>query len=782
MAKKSVIEVKILGDNSNLSKALISSQGQVSSWAGSVAKFGAMAAAATVAAGVAVGVGLFKVGQSFDKEFDKIRTGTGATGDALAGLEGSFKNVLKTVPASFGDAGTAIADLNTRLGLTGKPLKNLAGQFINLSRITGTDVKQNVDDITSVFGDWGIATGDQTKSLDAIYRASQASGIGINDLSSSVVQFGAPLRNLGFGFDESLALLAQFNKTGVNTETVFAGLKAGVGKLAKAGEDVPATFRRVVDEITKMGPGTEATALAIELFGQRAGPDLADAIAGGKFSVDEMLAAVAGGSDTINGAAADTADFAEKWQLFKNRILVGLQPLATKVFDGVGKAMDKLGPKVEPIIAWFSDKLPSAVAAVQRVFESAWPKIRAAISDVFDWLVANAWPKVKAVFDGIVTAAREVYDFFNNNRNALVGALVAIGVLFAAWAVSAAAAAVATLAASAPLIAVAAAVVGLGVAFGWAYQNVGWFRDAVDAVASFFVDTVWPVLQDTWRIIVEVVGAIVSTVRENWDTIKAITSAVFEAIRGYLETIWDTIYGVVKGYIEIIRGVIKTVTSLIKGDWSGVWDGIKQILSGAWDAIKAVVSGAIEVVKGYLSVAMGIISGAWSTVWGGIKSTVSDTWNGITGFVSSGIDTLVGFITGLPGRVASGIGSGFNALWENFRSVINRIIDGINSVQLPGVTIGGWDPPGPGPKIPSFTTPTIDPFPYIPRFHSGIDRVPGRPGSEMLAILEAGERVTPARENRQRSDVGDVYYINTKDDPHAIRSELELMSWVARSR
>lgn len=80
-------------------------------------------------------------------------------------------------------------------------LQERSKQFINLSRITGTDLKGNIADMTRVFGDWSVAGDQQAGTLDMIFRASQTSGIGINALSQKVVQFGAPLRQMGFGLD-----------------------------------------------------------------------------------------------------------------------------------------------------------------------------------------------------------------------------------------------------------------------------------------------------------------------------------------------------------------------------------------------------------------------------------------------------------------------------------------------------------------------------------------------------------------------------------------------------
>lgn len=734
--KSSVIDVKILGDNKGLSTALGSAEKRIG-------KFAKAAALGFAAVGVGAAVGLAKIGSSFDKEYDKIRTGTGATGKALEGLEDSFKNVLKDVPASFGEAGTAIADLNTRLGLTGKPLEDLSGQFLNLARITKTDVKTDIDDITRVFGDWEVATGDQARALDELYRASQSSGIGLNDLSSSVVQFGAPLRNLGFGFDESLALLAQFNKTGVNTETVFAGLKQGVGKLAKEGEAVPETFRRVVDEITKLGPGTEATGLAIELFGQRSGPDLADAITGGKFAIDDMLAAITDGTDTINDAAKDTESFGEKWTRIKNRVLVALEPLATKVFEAIGDAMDKLGPYVEDFVGWFSEEAPKALKKIRDAWkrwgQPVFDEIVDAARSTVDWIVTN-WPKLQDAIQG-------VFQWMRDNKEIVLSALVGIGVAaataFGVWAVTAAAAAVATLAAAAPFIALGAAIAAVAGAFVYAYNNVGWFRDAVDAVVVFFRDTVWPILQTTWEIIRTVVTSIVNFIRDNWDTISTIITTVFGYVRDYVQIVWDFISGYVESAIKIIRGVIKTVTSLIKGDWSGVWDGIKQILSGVWDGMKSTVKAAIDYVKLVIKLGIAAIKLAWNTVWRGIKDFVRDRWDDITDFVSNGVDDIVSFVTGLPGRVASAVTGAFDGIWTAFKGVLNKIIGAWNRLgfTLPKVSVD-WNGPFPGGKVDvggwTINTPTL---PYV--YHSG-GVVPGPPGSESLALLEAGERVIPA--------------------------------------
>lgn len=776
MASKSTIEVRILGDNKGLKDSLDDSESKIGAFAGNAGK---IAAAAAVAVGGAVVVAL---GKGFTDAL--AAQDNDALIAARLGLDPARAAELGDVAASayrnaWGDSLAATTDTVTALagsfeGLNDTSLENLTGQAIALGDVFGIDVAQGVQTASELVSSGLVASADE--AFDLLTRGLQEMPPAIRDeLLAASNEYGDFFADLGISGDTAFAKLTEF-------------AEGGVYGIDKFGDALKELTIRGTDMSTASVAAYEAAGLSAEDMSQRflAGGDVArgalEETAAGLLSIEdpveranaaialfgtpledlsvteipgflEGLTDMSSGLGDVQGAAQDMADTvggttSAKLESFKRRALGGLADFAA----------NNLLPPFESFLEWS---------------EENWPNIRDAVTDAFD-AVVDAWDRYgQPVFDGIVDVGGTVVAFFEeswpkvqdavvatfdwvrNNKDVVIGALIGIGVAvatilvpaFVAWAASATAAAAATLVAAAPFIAVGAALAAVGAAAVWAYQNVDWFRDAVDTVARFFVDTVWPILQDTWAIIVEVVTAIVSTIRENWDTIQAVTTAVFDAIWGYLEAIWNTIYGLVDGYITAVRGIIQTITSLIRGDWEGVWNGIKTFIDGIWTAIKAVVTGAIDVVKNYLSTAMGIISEAWSTVWSGISTAVSDTWNGITGFVSDGIDDIVGFITGLPGRVASGIGSGFNALWENFRSVINRIIDGINSISLPGVTIGGWDPPGPGPTIPSFTTPTIDPFPYIPRFHSGIDRVPGRPGSEMLAILQAGERVTPANEN-----------------------------------
>lgn len=347
------------------SKVFTSIGGKAGTAGGKLSAFSKIAVGGSVAAAGA----LYKLGTTFDDAYDTIQTKTGATGVALDGLKNDFRNVVKDVPVDFATAGTAIGELAQRTGLTGTKLQALSKQVLNLSNITGTDVSTNVTAVTRLFGDWSIKTSGQSKALDELFRASQATGVGVGDLAQTVVQFGAPLRQLGFNFTTSIGLLSKWEKEGVNVKTVLSGLKQGLGNFAKAGKDPVKALTEITEKIKTAGSQSKANAIAITAFGKRAGPDMAAAVREGRFELGDLLKTIKNGKGTINSTAADTADFSEKWQKLKNQAFLALEPVAAKVFNLMGQIGDKIA-QMTPFIKAHSSAF-ARVAVVLGVVTAA---------------------------------------------------------------------------------------------------------------------------------------------------------------------------------------------------------------------------------------------------------------------------------------------------------------------------------------------------------------------------------------------------------------------------
>ena len=440
MAKKSsVINVAVLGDAKKLKKTLDGAEKRVGKFSDKVGKSMKVAGAAIGALGVAGAAAVLKLGSEFEKVERTLRVGTGATGDALEALVASTRNLAKKVPADFESISNAVADINTRLGLTGTELEDFSEQMLNLSRITGSDLKGNISSVTRVLGDWGDMAGTAGGAADFLFSVAQSTGIEFASLSNQLVNYGAPLRQIGFDFEQSALLIGKFEKEGVNAELVLGSLRQALGKMAREGEPAIETFQRTTEAIKNAGTASEANMLALDLFGARAGPDMAAAIREGRFELDDYFDLMEGGGDRINVAAKSTETLQEKFTLLKNRLVVALAPAITKAFDVIVQAMDAIGPIAEDVVRWFKDFTASdRFRRFQAFMETTMGEVRIIIGQVSerlrefaDFFKTYISPIIEAQVKAIMVVFRSLWDVIKD----VVGLIQAIfrGDMAAAW-------------------------------------------------------------------------------------------------------------------------------------------------------------------------------------------------------------------------------------------------------------------------------------------------------------------------------------------------------------
>ena len=241
-----------------------------------------------------VGAGAYavKAMDEVDVGLDTLATKTGATGETAKDLQEVYKQVAEEIPGDFGDIGAAVGELNTRLDFTGEKLKSASVDFLKFAKVNGTDVNTSVQLVTRAMGDAGISAGQYKPLLDALTVAAQKSGISIDTLTTNLAKYGAPMRALGIDTENAIALFAGWEKAGVNTEIAFSGMKKAISTWGAANKDPQKEFAKTMQQIKDCPDLASATTLAIEAFGQKAGPDLADAIKGGRFEVESYAKAI----------------------------------------------------------------------------------------------------------------------------------------------------------------------------------------------------------------------------------------------------------------------------------------------------------------------------------------------------------------------------------------------------------------------------------------------------------------------------------------------------------
>jgi hypothetical protein len=209
--------------------------------------------------------------------------------------------------------------------------------------------------------------------------------------------------------------------------------------MAREGEPAIETFQRTTEAIKNAGTASEANMLALELFGARAGPDMAAAIREGRFELDDYFDLMEGGGDRINVAAKSTETLQEKFTLLKNRLVVALAPAITKAFDVIVQAMDAIGPIAEDVVRWFKDFTASdRFRRFQAFMETTMAEVRIIIGQVSerlrefaDFFKTYISPIIEAQVKAIMVVFRSLWDVIKD----VVGLIQAIfrGDMAAAW-------------------------------------------------------------------------------------------------------------------------------------------------------------------------------------------------------------------------------------------------------------------------------------------------------------------------------------------------------------
>lgn len=160
------------------------------------------------------------------------------------------------------------------------------------------------------------------------------------------------------------------------------------------------------------------------------------------------------------------------------------------------------------------------------------------------------------------------------------------------------------------------------------------------------------------------------------------------------------------------------------------WAAVQWLLNTALFAspITWIIVGivALIVVIGLIKQHTDVFVKAWRVGWGWVKNAASNAWD---------------YIKKIPGWIGRAFGGIGRAIASPFRAGVNAIADAWNNtVGRLSWTVPGWVPGIGGNSIS---------VPHLPHFHTG-GVVGGAPGSETLAVLQAGEKVIPA--NRAGND------------------------------
>jgi phage-related minor tail protein len=479
------------------------------------------------------------------------------------------------------DASKAIADYNTRLGLTGPELQELSKQALQVSNMMGDDLGGVIEGSSEAFQAWNIDADQMGKAMDYVFKASQSTGTGFTDLMNDVKKFSPQLQEMGYSFEEATALIGQLDKSGVNTNEVLSAMKKGVGALAKEGISASEGMELYADKIKNAKDMTEATTIASEIFGARAGSTMAAAIREGTLSITDLNKELEANGETIGGAAEDTYDFAERLQLFKQQAQVALQPLAGTMFDALNELMPVAAEAMEGFIPIISDISAEIVPMIKELlpqliplFQEFVPVLLKLSKTLISQLLPPLMKMIEKVLPVIIELASSILPLLAQVITAILPTLIQL---------------ITTL--LPPIIQIVSAILPVII-------------ELMNVLLPIFT-TILNLLMPILNIILQLINPIVSIITTAITPLIAILGQLITQVLTILSPALEFIAGIftsvlggaiqgiapiVESNTQVFSGLIDFITNVFSGNWSAAWDGIVSIFDG-------IISGIVSIFK-----------------------------------------------------------------------------------------------------------------------------------------------------------------------------------------
>ena len=509
-----------------------------------------------ISAGIAdkikeIGEAAVEMAGDFSEASATIVEGTGASGEALDGLNRSAKAAFGSIAdadADLNSISAILAELYTRFGVTGDEAEDLTRKVSNFAQHTGTDGVGAVDSIADIMHRWGLDMEDVDGLLDDLTTANQSCQMSVDQLSGYLVNNSTQFKELGYSTEDALAMLISLSDGGANVGTVMSGLTKGVGNLSEVTDDVPGAFQDAVNAIAECGSVSEALQAQVgdtgktveEIFGKKAAQELATNIQNGSFSIEGWTQAL----QENDGALQSTTENATT-----------MQDAMSQAANNVSLA---LGSTFAPAIAAVVTQVAQVITQVAQVVQDS-PMLQAVVMGV-------------AVALGILAAALAI-------SAVIQGVTTAFGMLN-------------TVLLANPIFLVVTAIAALVAALIYAYNNCEEFRAIVNAAFAAVRNVATNVFTSVRNTVTTVFNTISSIAR----SISATLSSVWNGIRTTASTVWNS-----------IRSTASSIWNSIRSAASSGWNGIRTAITNPIEAASNTVQGIINRIKGFFPISIGRI-------------------------------------------------------------------------------------------------------------------------------------------------------------------------------
>lgn len=636
---------------------------------------------------LAVGAASVKTAMSFEKQMNRVKAISGATGNDFDKLR---DQAIKLGADSVFSA-TEVAQAQEMMASAGfdtnEIYSSMAG-VMDLAAVSGGDMALASEAVATAMNQFGLEGSEAGHVADIFARAAADTNAETTDMAEALKYAGPIAGSLGVSMEETAAAIGIMADAGIKGSQSGTTLRSAFTRLAnptkKASDlmaelgfsafdangemkpldsiigDLQNSFKGMTDEQKQQAIAT--------LFGQEAMSGMLALVNGSPEQFSKLVKSL----ENSDGAAQDMADT-------MNSGLAGAVESLKGALESAGIAIGTaLTPFIQDLAEWITklvDKFNS-LSTEQQEQVAKWGAIASAVGPVL-WVLGSiigTISKMNGVFGGLKGLLAPI-------GKLLFGTAESAGLLSQAFGIL-----------TGPVGLIIGILVALGIALYDLYQTNEYFRNMVNdawtevtTVISGAVESVKTFigsLIDKFKEFITNNDDLLESTQGVWEGIKTAVMEVVEAIAPIIAFVWDAIvthtvvaWNLVKGAIsialELILGIIETVMHLLNGDWEAAWNTIKETAVNIWNIIVSSATGIFQILSRFFSNLWTSISNVTSNTWNNIQQSLANTWNNIKSIISSSMN-----------NVSTNISTG----WSNAKqSVSNAMSNILNSIR------NGWN-------------------------------------------------------------------------------------------
>ena len=277
---------------------------------------------------VAAGLAAFS---EVDEALDTIITKTGATGDQADRLSQSFENVGSNTHLPLQTVGEAIGEVNTQFGFMDKKLEDSTNYLLQYAEINDTDVSQSAIFARQAIEAYDMSYDDLNSVLDVTTKTAQNTGQSVDDLMQKAIDGAPQIKQLGLSFGEGITLMGQFEQAGVDSSAALSSLSKATVTYAKDGKTLSQGLGELQDKIKNASSETEAINAAAEIFGNKGGPRMADAIKRGTLNLEDLAKVASESGGSVGSTYEATLDPIDKANMAMNNAKLAMASVGESV-------------------------------------------------------------------------------------------------------------------------------------------------------------------------------------------------------------------------------------------------------------------------------------------------------------------------------------------------------------------------------------------------------------------------------------------------------------------